>query len=100
MKKRSWTVSVKPYPVVRNSRLGIRYKGMLASFSKNRLFVYYGYGDGDLWIDVGQEEMRKTPEGYYAEILVSDHDILNLCFHDNNGHWDNNMGNNWRFKLK
>ncbi len=99
MKGQSRTVTVKPYPVAKKCRLGIIYKGMLTSFNKNKLYVYYGYGDEEMWKDVGQVEMRLTPRGYYAEIMVTDHDILNFCFHDDHGHWDNNRGNNWRFKL-
>lgn len=99
MKGQSQYVTVIPYPVIKNCRLGVRYKGRLTSFSRNKLFVYYGYGNETLWKDVGQQEMSITPAGYYAEIIVSDHDILNICFHDNYGHWDNNRGNNWRFIL-
>lgn len=91
---------IDPMPMKKNSNVTISYNGQLTSIEKNKVYIHYGYGANMAWNQVGQQEMTRSPKGYTTTILVNGEDRLNLCFHDNQGHWDNNSGNNWSYEIR
>jgi hypothetical protein len=37
---------------------------------------------------------------YHATIKIKAYSLLNFCFHDDQGHWDNNKGHNWHIRIE
>ncbi|HZK35167.1 MAG TPA: carbohydrate-binding protein [Bacillota bacterium] len=95
MKKLSEYLFIDPYPVTGDGEIKILYKGKLTVSRQNKLFVYYGYGRDLVWNYVDQRQMEGSSQGFLATIKVRGNDQLNICFHDDQGHWDNNKGRNW-----
>lgn len=99
MSKQTRYLVIKPYPIIKYEIINITYKGKLTKFKKNKLYVYYGYGNAPIWHNVDQQEMKNSSKGYSAAIKIYGSELLNICFHDNQGHWDNNNGENWCFEI-
>lgn len=94
------TVRVDPLPIQKNSRVIVQYHGPLPLLQGTAVYVHYGFGVNGNWEGVGREAMVPSPQGYTAALNIPDAARLNLCFHDDHGHWDNNRGNNWSFEIQ
>lgn len=93
-------VIVKPYPIIEYASIDIVYKGRLTSLKNNKLFIYYGYGCSGLWLACENKEMFLASGCYHATIKIKAYSLLNFCFHDDQGHWDNNKGHNWHIRIE
>jgi hypothetical protein len=82
----------------KNSFVKLTYVGSLMKKSTKSLYAHIGYGDA--WDNIMDVEMSKVGIGYELLIqLPSSYDSINFAFRNNNGEWDNNLNNNFSFKL-
>ena len=44
--------------------------------------------------------MEKTELGFQTEIELGSGSTFNFCFHNGNGEWDNNNGENYIFEIE
>jgi hypothetical protein len=85
-------------PVLGNN-LTVNYHGMLAG--TDALWLRAGYGQERTWKHVYDLPMVRTEDGSWEAILRrTSGEQVNLCFHDDAGHWDNNNGQNWSFAIE
>ncbi len=98
--KHKSVVDLDPMPIKKNSRVTIHYHGSLPILNGKKVYLHYGFGTNGEWKHVGQREMNLSPKGYTTALSVNGDERLNLCFHDEQGHWDNNMGNNWCYEFQ
>lgn len=71
----------------------ITYSGEL--FKNGSEFVNLVYGFGEAWENTTTQPMRKTKDGFVADIKVLDYDTFNFCFSNENNVWDNNNSFNY-----
>ena len=62
------------------------------------MFIHYGFGLN--WDDLADVKMEKTDHGFQAEITLNDSNLLNFCFNDGKGNWDNNNNQNYTFEIE
>lgn len=94
------TVRVDPLPIRKKSRVIVHYQGDLPLEKGTAVYVHYGFGTNGNWEGVDRAVMVPSPHGYTAAFNIPEAARLNLCFHDDQGHWDNNSGNNWSFEIQ
>lgn len=90
---------IEPLPIVHNEIAIVTYNGFLTNFNDNRIYVYYSFGLEAEWKQGYQKKMKLIPYGYRTSIFIDGLDILKLCFHDDQGHWDNNKGKDWTVNI-
>ncbi len=91
-------ISIGPVPITRGDEIKIRYRGILSTTGAARIYLHAGYGR-QAWEDIRDLPMRRGRDGWSASMAVSRGPALSLCFHDENGVWDNNSGRNWVFTV-
>ncbi len=84
--------------IVENTEIKITYAGYLFQNGSENVTIHYGYGKD--WSNAKDIAMEKTELGYQASINVEAFEQLNFCFKNNNGEWDNNNGNNYKFEIE
>ena len=78
-------------------KVTLTYSGLLAASGADRIFIHYGYGDS--WESSEFAEMENLGDRFKAEINLTMPGILNICFKDSAGNWDNNSNDNYSFKI-
>ena len=84
--------------LVANSTVKISYTGKLFQEEAEEVFIHYGFGLN--WDDLADVKMEKTDLGFQAEITLDDSNLLNFCFNDGKGNWDNNNNQNYTFEIE
>ena len=84
--------------LVANSTVKISYTGKLFQEEAEEVFIHYGFGLN--WDDLADVKMEKTDLGFQAEITLNDSNLLNFCFNDGKGNWDNNNNQNYTFEIE
>lgn len=74
----------------------LKYNGQL--WGADSIYVHYGIGDN--WENVSECKMRKLKNCYKTELEVPKDGLVNFCFRDSVGNWDNNWGNNYCYSWK
>lgn len=78
--------------------LWIAYSGQLTKAGRP-IYVHYGHGPG-AWRKVRETRMDKLEEGLHEAIVPLDESegVIEFCFRNDVGDWDNNDGNNWSYR--
>ena len=84
--------------LVENSKIKISYTGDLFQNASTDVSIHYGFGAN--WDNVSDAKMEKTELCFQIEIELISSDLFNFCFHNENGEWDNNCGNNYVFQIE
>lgn len=80
-------------------KIEIRYKGILAKSGANRIYLHCGFGDG--WKSIRDVAMSRDDDNTWRTLLeLKDGSMVNFCFRDDAGNWDNNNGQNWGFVVE
>jgi len=79
--------------------VSILYKGLLADHGATNVYLHYGYGEADNWVDTIDQPMVRQNDGWEKIVRVEKGNKLNFCFRDNFNHWDNNNGTNWAYVI-
>jgi len=87
-------VHVTPMPVTGGERVTVAYDGLLARQGAGRVYLHYGYGPGP-WSVISDVPMEKVGDRFEATFEVAHDGLLEFCFRDDAGNWDNNNGRNW-----
>ena len=84
--------------LVENSKVKISYTGVLFQNGFEDISIHYGFGEN--WDNVNDVKMEKTELGFQTEIELGSGSTFNFCFHNGNGEWDNNNGENYIFEIE
>ena len=84
--------------IIEGSKVKISYVGYLFQNGSKEVYLHYGFGMN--WDHVSEVKMEKTELGFQCEIDILEGDSLNLCYHNENGEWDNNYGKNFTFSIE
>lgn len=86
-------VWVRPTPAIKNEKVEIGYKGLLAKSGADSVWMHYGF---DGWKNTHTHQMMKRGDGAFTgSVNAQGERQLNFCFKDSANHWDNNSGWNW-----
>ncbi|MDP4093388.1 MAG: carbohydrate-binding protein [Bacillota bacterium] len=91
-------VILTPNVVAKGDNASIAYKGLLYNSGAHSVYMHVGYGEA--WDNTGDIKMRRTNEGFEADIHVTDGKPLNIAFKDCANNWDNNSGWNYHFEVQ
>ncbi|MBE3574193.1 MAG: carbohydrate-binding protein [Firmicutes bacterium] len=94
-------ITLHPMPLTAGQKAVVRYHGLLARSGAQQVYLHCGFGSDDLgaWSQVQDIPMTNTPEGWEAQVDLTDPSRLHFCFRDNVGNWDNNSGRNWHVEI-
>ena len=84
--------------IVENTEIKVTYAGELFQNKSSNVTIHYGFGDN--WANAQDVVMQKTDLGYQANINVLEGEMLNFCFKNSDGQWDNNNGCNYQFEIQ
>ena len=84
--------------IIEGNKVKISYVGYLFQNGSEEVYLHYGFGMN--WDNVSEVKMEKTELGFQCEIDILEGDTLNLCYHNENGEWDNNFGQNFIFPIE
>ncbi len=84
--------------IIEGNKVKISYVGYLFQNGSEEVYLHYGFGMN--WDNVSEVKMEKTELGFQCEIDILDGDSLNLCYHNENNEWDNNLGQNYTFSIE
>ncbi len=79
--------------------VAIRYNGLLASSGAGQIYIHFGFGEAQDWVDVTDLHLERTPDGWESSVSMHDNRQLNFCFRDGIFNWDNNGGLNWIYRI-
>ncbi len=76
--------------------LKIHYHGILKADGADTVFLHYGFNDWDPGT-IQTVQMNRLENGCFeATIDPQGKQVVNYCFIDPAGNWDNNSGQNWQ----
>jgi len=78
---------------IKNNQLHIIYFGELFINNSESVSIVYGYTNN--WENTKTEPMNKTEDGFVMDIKTDNYDLINFCFSNEKGIWDNNNGKNY-----
>ena len=84
----------KIYP---GDKVTLVYNGLLAACGADQVWAYLGYGDE--WVEKEFVLMEQGHSGFQTVFEVKGFGTLNLCFKDSANNWDNNSGENYKYKI-
>lgn len=85
--------------IVENTEIKVTYAGTLFQDGTEDVTIHYGFGNN--WEDAKDVQMVKTELGYQATLYIQQGcTILNFCFKNSAGQWDNNNGTNYTFSVE
>lgn len=90
-------VLLTPNVIAKGEKATVTYKGLLKNSGSDAVYMHVGYGNQ--WDSKQDIQMRKTPEGFEAELPLTLHPELQVAFKDSAGNWDNNSGRNYSFEV-
>ena len=79
--------------LIEKSTIKLYYKGKFTRVYSNEVFIVFGYGLG--WKNIKEQKMTWLNDCFYTEIQLEDFGILNFCFKNDFGTWDNNNGQDY-----
>ncbi|TEB04158.1 Carbohydrate binding domain (family 25) [Pelotomaculum schinkii] len=79
--------------------VSILYKGLLANQGAASVYLHYGYGEQQDWLETIDQPMEQRNDGWEKAVRLEKGNQLNFCFKDNSNHWDNNNGTNWAYRI-
>ena len=79
--------------LIENEICNVTYSGFL--FKNNSESVSIVYGFDEQWNNTTHQEMKKTDNGFIAEIKMQNFNNFNFCFKNSNDEWDNNNYQNY-----
>ena len=71
-----------------NETVEITYKGYLFKANSTDVSIVYGYGDN--WESQAEQPMKRTLDGFKANIEIKEFNKINFCFKNSYEEWDNN----------
>ena len=71
-----------------NETVEITYKGYLFKANSTDVSIVYGYGDN--WENQAEQPMKRTLDGFKANIEIKEFNKINFCFKNSYEEWDNN----------
>lgn len=80
-------------------QISILYKGLLANQGSGSVYLHYGYGEQQNWLEATDQPMEQNNGGWEKVVRIEKGNQLNFCFKDNSNHWDNNSGTNWAYRI-
>lgn len=80
-----------------NTSVKVYYNGDLYKKGATKIYAHCGYDEQ--WNNLKDIEMRKTSDGFVAELVIESGNTFNICFKNENGEWDNNNQQNYIYKL-
>lgn len=86
-------LSVYYSPHVNPNTANISYSGLLHNSGAQGVYLHTGIGPA--WENIYDYPMQRTVNGWRSEVHVNPNQILNFCFKDSAGNWDNNNQKNW-----
>lgn len=93
-------IYMEPIPITLGDEVKIKYKGMLAESTPDKVYLHCGFACDSGWCQVEDIPMRKTRDGgWSAKIQAAGPGNFNFCFHDGAQNWDNNCGQNWSYMV-
>ena len=75
----------------------ITYKGYLFKANSTDVSIVYGYGDS--WEHTTEQPMKRTLNGFVADIEIKEFDKINFCFKNSYEEWDNNNYQNYSAEI-
>lgn len=81
---------------ISNQEIEITYFGELYQNSSKCCQIVYGFGDK--WYNTTTRDMKVVNNGFVINIELEDFNILNFCFCNELGNWDNNCNNDYSFE--
>ena len=81
-----------------NTEVKISYTGKFFQDDSEEVSMHLGFGNE--WKNLQDIKMEKTDLGFQAVINLIESDSLSFCFQNNNGEWDNNEGQNYKFPIE
>ena len=91
-------VVVVPNVIVKGDKASVLYKGILKCSGADEVYMHAGYGE--FWDNASDIRMRKSGEGFEAELSINTDKPLKLAFKDSANNWDNNSGRNYTFEVQ
>lgn len=76
----------------------INYRGLLRNAGAQEVYLHYGLDGWDTAVKT--IPMQKRDDVFTAEIAANGARVVNFCFKDAAGNWDNNNGENWVVRLQ
>ena len=71
-----------------NEKVKLTYKGYLFKGNSTEVSIVYGYGDN--WENTTEQPMKRTLNGFTAELDIPNYNKINFCFKNSYNEWDNN----------
>ena len=84
--------------LIEKSKIKLHYKGKFTVEYSNEVFVICGYGPG--WKNIIEQKMTWVGDGFSVELDLVSSGVLNFCFRNDYGSWDNNNGNDYSVEVK
>ena len=84
--------------LIENSKVKLHYKGKFTVEYSNEVFIICGYGPG--WKNIVEQKMTWVGDGFSTELDLISNGVLNFCFRNDYGSWDNNNGNDYSVVVK
>jgi hypothetical protein len=79
--------------------VSILYKGLLAGQGTAGVYLHYGYGEQQDWVEIADQPMEQRDHGWEKVVQIDKGHQLNFCFKDSSNNWDNNNGANWAYRI-
>ena len=84
--------------LIEKSTIKLYYKGKFTEVYSNEVFIVYGYDLG--WKNIKEQKMIWKNDCFYTEIKLENFGVLNFCFKNNFGDWDNNKGLDYSINIE
>lgn len=91
-------VVLKPNVIAKGEDATVLYNGLLYNSGADSVYMHTGFGN--TWKNQKDIPMRRTNEGFEAEIPITLADNLNMVFKDSANNWDNNNARNYTFEVQ
>ncbi|MDP4181562.1 MAG: carbohydrate-binding protein [Bacillota bacterium] len=91
-------VIIAPNVLVKGDNASVIYKGILSNSGAGSVYMHVGYGDK--WENTKDLKMRKSDEGFEADIEIASDQPIKFAFKDCANNWDNNSGRNYTFEVQ
>ncbi len=91
-------VILKPNVIAKGEDATVLYNGLLYHSGADTIYMHTGFGDN--WTLQKDIQMRRTQEGFEAQLPIATCDHLNIVFKDSANNWDNNCSRNYSFEVQ
>lgn len=91
-------VVIKPNVIAKGEEAIVQYNGLLYKSGADSVYMHTGFGKN--WQDSRDIQMRRTQDGFEAQIPITSTGSLNMVFKDSANNWDNNCSANYSFEIQ